>query len=417
MRRLQAVLGAALFWVGTMAAPALAAPDFDHALLGTLHQQVQDGVTVRTAVPDAKQIAAIFGFPVIEKGVQPVYVEIENGSDEPLWYMPITTDETYFAPLEVAWRFRDPIDPKSGTKAAEVMTRLAVPLSIPAHGSVSGFVFTHLETGLKFLTFGMLKGDDDIAFRFIVPVTGPAYLGERVDFGTMYKPGEIRDVDLSGLRAAIAAMPCCTMNKDGSKKGDPLNVVVVGDLSALFAFVDRGWRMTQMLDLHSAVDTAKSFVLGTTYDTSPVSPLYLFGRPQDLALQKVRSTIDERNHVRFWLTPLRYQGKDVWIGQISRDIGVELTRHSWYLTTHRISPSVDFDRDYLLQDLLLSGAVEHFGYAAGVGVSTGSDPRTNLTDDPYITDGLRLVLMIGGEDDPIGDVDELEWEKLPVPAP
>lgn len=417
MRRLLAVLGAILLGIVTTATAGLAAADFDQALLGALHEQERDGVTVRTAVPDARQVEAIFGYRVIEKGVQPVYVEIENSGDEPLWYMPITTDETYFAPLEVAWRFRDPIDPTSGTKAAEVMTRLAVPLSVPARGSVSGFVFTHLETGLKFLTFGMLKGGDEIAFRFIVPVTGPAYLGEHVDFGTMYKPGELRDVDLAGLRAAIAAMPCCTTNEDGSRKGDPLNVVVVGDLAALFAFVDRGWRMTQMLDLHSAVDTAKSFVLGTTYDTSPVSPLYLFGRPEDLALQKARATIDERNHVRFWLTPLRFQGKDVWIGQISRDIGVELTRHSWYLTTHRISPSVDFDRDYLLQDLLLSGAVAHFGYAAGVGVSPASDPRTNLTDDPYVTDGLRLVLMISGEDDPIGDVDDLEWEKLPAPAP
>ena len=410
-------LAAVLVLVSAFLQPAFAAPAaVDPALLGTLREAKQGEVTLRTAVPDAAAIASIFGFPVIEKGVQPVFVEVRNDGDVPLWYMPITTDATYFAPLEVAWRFRDPLDPKSGADAAAAMTRLAMPLAIPAHSTASGFVFTHIETGLKFLSFGLLAGGDEVLFRFIVPVQGPAYLGERIDFETLYPAGELKDVDLPGLQAAIEALPCCTTNEDGSKKGDPLNLVVVGDIDALFAFVGRGWRMTQTLDLHSAVATAKSFLLGTQYDSSPVSPLYVFGRRQDLALQKPRSTIDERNHVRFWLTPLRYQGRKVWVGQISRDIGVELTRHSWYLTTHRISPSVDFDRDYLLQDLLFSGAVQHFGYAKGVGVSAAADPRVNLTDDPYVTDGLRLVLVIGGDGERLTGIGRLEWEQLPEPA-
>jgi hypothetical protein len=58
------------------------------------------------------------------------------------------------------------------------------------------------------------------------------------------------------------------------------------------------------------------------YQTSPISPLYLFGRRQDIALQKARESVDERNHLRVWLTPWRYDGKEVWVGQISRNIGV-----------------------------------------------------------------------------------------------
>lgn len=396
---------------------AIAATSFDPAWLGPVKEASSGGIVVRTAVPNADAIQRIFGVPVIEKGVQPVWLQIVNGSDKPLWYMPITTDETYFAPLEVAYRFHDTLDPRIGLDAAATMQRLAMPLAVPAGGSASGFVFTHLETGLKFLRFGMLKDGDEIDFRFIVPVAGPAYQGERLDFATMYRPDEIKNVDLAGLRDAIEAMPCCTVNADGTKQGDPLNLVVVGNgLDSIFAFVDRGWRLTEPLDIHSAVDTAKSFLIGTQYETSPVSPLYALGRHQDLALQKARSTIDERNHARFWLTPLRYEGQSVWIGQISRDIGVELTTKSWYLTTHKISPSVDFDRDYLLQDILRSGAVEHFGYAKGVGASTAADPRVNLTDDPYVTDGLRLVLMLDAGKSRVQGVDALEWEPLPEPS-
>jgi len=51
----------------------------------------------------------------------------------------------------------------------------------------------------------------------------------------------------------------------------------------------------------------------------------VYGRPQDIGWQKARGTIHERNHMRFWLSPIRLRGKKVWVGQISRDIGVKLT--------------------------------------------------------------------------------------------
>ena len=95
------------------------------------------------------------------------------------------------------------------------------------------------------------------------------------------------------------------------------------------------------------------------------------------------------------------------------DIGVELTDKSWYLTTHKIDPDVDFDRDYLLQDLLLSGAVAQFGYVGGVGASMPADPRVNLVGDPYITDGLRLVVLLGPAKSRFLPLEELDWDPPP----
>jgi hypothetical protein len=68
-----------------------------------------------------------------------------------------------------------------------------------------------------------------------------------------------------------------------------------------------------------------------------------------------RQTINERLHLRLWLTPLRFQDKPVWIGQISRAIGVRFTLRTWNLTTHKIDPDVDDARDYVLDDLMESG--------------------------------------------------------------
>src|SRR5262249_53726713 len=109
------------------------------------------------------------------------------------------------------------------------------------------------------------------------------------------------------------------------------------------------------------------------------------GRSEDIVVQKARSTINERVHARFWLTSYTFEGRRIWIGQVSRDIGVRLTSQTWNLTTHKIGPDVDFDRAYLLQDLLTSGFVERYGYVDGVGAAPASEPRENLTGDPYYT--------------------------------
>jgi len=146
-----------------------------------------------------------------------------------------------------------------------------------------------------------------------------------------------------------------------------------------------------------------------------VSPLYVFNRREDFVLQKARSTINERIHARFWLTPYTFEGRRIWIGQVSRDIGVRLTSQTWNLTTHKIAPDVDFDRTYLLQDVVMSEFVERYGYVDGVGAAPASAPRPNLTGDPYYTDGLRAVIFLSDETMPLVDIERLSWETPSAP--
>ena len=127
-------------------------------------------------------------------------------------------------------------------------------------------------------------------------------------------------------------------------------------------------------------------------------------------MQKARSTISGRVHARIWLTPYSFEGRKVSIGQVSRDIGVRLTNQTWNLTTHKIAPDVDFDRGYLLQDLLMSGFVERYGYVEGVGNAPASAPRPNLTGDPYYTDGLRAVIFLSDQAIAPEKVERLPWE-------
>ena len=141
-----------------------------------------------------------------------------------------------------------------------------------------------------------------------------------------------------------------------------------------------------------------------------MSDLYLFGRAQDLALQKARDNIHQRNHLRLWLSPMRYHGKQVWVGQISRDIGSRLTIHSPTLTTHKIDPDVDEARSALAQDMAYSQNLAKIGYVKGVGAAPKSAPRDNLTTDPYYTDGLRVVLVFDRQPTSLAEIEFFPWE-------
>jgi hypothetical protein len=198
---------------------------------------------------------------------------------------------------------------------------------------------------------------------------------------------------------------------DGVTPGDPLNLVVIGEGQlALLPFIRRGWYVTETISGGAVWHTVVSSLFGARYRTSPISPLYLFGRRQDIALQKARESVDERNHLRLWLTPWRYAGKDVWAGQISRDIGVRLSSRTF--VTHKIDPHMDGARGYLLTDIFFSGRLAANGHRPGVGAATRTTPRFDYTGDPYRTDGRRVVLILSTTEVLWEDLVNIDWEDL-----
>jgi hypothetical protein len=219
-------------------------------------------------------------------------------------------------------------------------------------------------------------------------------------------------MDEPSLRAALENLPCCTTDQQGVKSGDPLNLVVVGEFKEIAAaFARRGWLPAEETYSKTVWKTIKSFLFGSRYRYSPLSPLYYSGRHQDFARQKPRHDIHERNHLRLWYTPMRYQGKPVFVGQISRDIGVRFTLQAWPPVTHKIDPDIDEARHALVEDLLFSQLLTEVGFVKGVGAARPSNPRSNLTGDPYFTDGYRLVLILDQHPTAMDEVKSLGWEE------
>jgi len=368
------------------------------------------GIKVDASALGESESLRFFGENLARHNIQPVWLSIENQTDGQLAFIPIAMDPDYYSPYEVAYRFHGLMSLAANRARDEFFLSHQIASILPAHSKTTGFMYGVLDAGIKYANLVIAGPKRVETFDFALPVPGPEFVGTDIGADTIYPGRKIENLDLDSLRTTFAKQVCCTTNSDGTRNGDPLNLVIIESRqSPIVPFISRDWHLARQLDLGSAIETARAFIFRDEFLTSPVSPLYVFDRREDFVLQKARSTINERVHARFWLTPYTFEGRRVWIGQVSRDIGVRLTSQTWNLTTHKIAPDVDFDRAYMLQDILMSGFVERYGYVDGVSAAPASVPRANLTGDPYYTDGLRAVIFLSNETRSLGNVDRLPW--------
>jgi LssY-like putative type I secretion system component LssY len=376
-----------------------------------LFTQSNTVMTVSAAVPSLKETQKVFGTNLYRKNIQPVWVRVQNHTDDMLIITPMGLDAGYYTARESAHRsIANPNDrPPSGKFEGRAMSRIR----IPANSVRAGYIFSRVDEGTKSFNVDVYGGGQTYKMSFHIPVPGLKLYNYDLDINSFFPEEQYKDVNLPELAKELEAMPCCVVDAKGKNQGDPLNLVFVGSrLDMYYAFMRAGWDETESIHTTSLLKTAASAISGGRYRYSPISKLYLFNRPQDSALQKARESIHERNHLRLWMTPLRHDGKPVWIGQISRDIGVRFTTKT--ITTHKIDPDVDETREYLVEDMAYAGTIAKLAYVPGVGPATYDQPRNNLTGDPYFTDGRRVVMWLSEGHTAITEIELINLEDTPA---
>ncbi|MBI9079844.1 MAG: LssY C-terminal domain-containing protein [Pseudodesulfovibrio sp.] len=374
--------------------------------------QTQNGITVSAAVLNPEESLHVFGVNLAKTGVQPVWLTIRNDTDEDQIFLPMSVDPDYFSPHEVWWKTRYEKDREASKRMAIRFRELLIPHIIEPHSKVSGFVLTPLHSGsIRMINVDILGLSKTTTFNYFLAI--PGFLADHhlVKFDSLYQAGDFKTcTTLDELKAQIETLPCCVTNEKGDTNGDPLNIVIVSEPDAAWrSMVRRGWDETEPITGASAMKTVNAFMAGKEYRTSPISALYVFGRSQDIALQKARKTIHERNHLRLWLAPIKYKDNHIWVGTVSRDIGVKMTSRTWSLTTHEIDGNVDEARAYLTQDAAYSQNLKALAFTGGVGKVPMDAPRLNLTDSPWYTDGDRAILFLTNEETPLADIKFLDW--------
>ena len=374
----------------------------------------ESGLTVSAVVLSAEEELQEFAAKLSKNEIQPIWFEITNTNEHKYILMLPSVDRDYFSATEAAWQTRGWWERGTQQKTSYFLER-HIPVVIGPGSTISGFIFTNIDPGIKVLTVELISEQDDHRFEFVLAVPGFEADFVQSNPAERYAGDNVPDLDRDQLRTYLEKLPCCALGGDRVTPGDPLNLVVIGDgPDILAAFARQGWDLTEPAKFATAWRTFWSSIFSSRYRTSPVSALYLFDRPQDAALQKSRKSVDERNHLRLWRAPVNHQGQPIWIGQISRDIGVKFSSKT--IVTHKIDSVVDEARLYIMMDLLTSHYVNSYGLVKGVGMSTLSQPRYNYTNDPYVTDGLRAVMMLSSDPVDYIDIDWLGWEGLRRPT-
>jgi hypothetical protein len=348
-------------------------------------RRTENNVTVAVVVLTAEEARAAFDVKLYKKKIQPVWLEIANGTDDEMFFLPRSIDPDYFSPLEVAQKTHWRWSKQANQKKRRYFYNNQIPFMIPPGESISGFVFANRSKGVRWVLVEMFSEHKAVHVEFIHEVPGFKADFHKLEDGDLYET-------------------FC------SKTGDPLNLVIIGDSEAVWpAFLRSGWDPTAAMSAGTAMKTGIFGIFGGAYRYAPISSLYVYGRSQDIALQKVRSNIHYRNHLRLWLAPVTVNGLPVMIGQISRDIGSRFTTKSKTLTTHRIDANVDETRASLVQDFIFAQALDAYAHVGGVGFVSPQEPRGNLTGDPWFTDGNRAVMLLTSTPTSVIEIDWFDW--------
>ncbi len=209
---------------------------------------------------------------------------------------------------------------------------------------------------------------------------------------------------------ALSNAPKYTVTGEGIP-GDPLNVGFVGTQDEILrCLVAGGWHPADPITLRSASQIVESVLLRKPDPTAPVSSLYLWGRQQDLALEReVGSSARQRHHVRLWQAPQEYGVEDrpTWIGATTFDVGVGISHRTGQIT-HHISGDIDAERDTLINDAKNTQQVLKIYQVTGIGATLSG---RNGGGDRYYTDGEMTIAVLTKNN----LINESSPEKLPNP--
>ena len=385
-RVLRAFVTCLLFTLAGCATWQAPADVSDAPLRSRAMTEARGDVRVSAAVLGAADTRRMLGADLDRTIIQPVWIEVRNGTSQPLWLLRSGTDPDYYSPLEVAWSLHTPLASDTNTRINEHLDRLALKNPIEPGATHAGILFTNPQHLTKVLNVDLLGRRTLIPFTLFLPVPDDA-TGTDPALFQYPDPQIIEYTDHGALRAALERLPCCAHDAPGSARGDPLNVVLVGELADIgAAMVRRNYRRDARAD-----DMAQQ----------------VFGRPPDVVLRKQAQAGAPSTSMRVWLAPIRFEGRSVYLVQAGRPVGGRFApREAPGIALH---DDVDEARNLLIQDMAYSGGLEKLGFVTGVGETSEMQPQTAVDGIGYHTDGLRAVLFLAKRPLSLADVEFLRW--------
>ncbi len=355
--------------------------------------QTKGRVTVSAAVPGPEETRALFDISLYDSGIQPVWLEIDNGTDSGIRYAPVGTDREYFSSQEVAYVHRGDFSKEGKVKMNHYFYEMVMPRRIPAGESRSGFIFTHAHPGTKAFNVDLFgpSRENDLSFTFFIDVPGFQPDHSEAYFEELYGAEQIRDLDRDELRAELAGMNRDTLDQAGQPQGIPINAVVIGEpQNVLQALIRANW----MEQPRTAAELA-------------AAPEYFYGRIADVVFNKNQSDEGGRIELQFWLSPMREEGVPVWLTQVTHHVGAGKGRG-------QLDPDLDDAATFFIQDIWYGQGLARYGWVQGQGKVPFDNPQQTFTGAEYFTSGFVAVMALSGPAVSMLDVEPLNWDAGPT---
>jgi LssY C-terminus len=258
---------------------------------------------------------------------------------------------------------------------------IAQPFLLGQHRDVVAPVAGHLAVGINQANDDTGEGTYTVHIDIHAPDPGAAYHPAR----------QVKTI--SGIDANIfAKLPRRVADKTDNP-GDMVNFLILGSEDAMQkVFTAAGWVKVDADVRGTVLHGIIGSISKESYLTMPMSPLYLFGRPQDYGWAHAEpiKVVSSRNHLRIWKAPFPVDGQPLWVGAATHDIGFDRDERNDGIT-HKIDPDVDLEREYVEKTLTATGLVAEVTHA--LPASALKEART-ATGGSFHSDGRVLVIKL-----------------------
>ena len=258
---------------------------------------------------------------------------------------------------------------------------IAQPFLLGAHRDVVAPVAGPLAIGINQVSDDTGDGTYTVRIDILAP-----------DSGTAYRPA--RQVkSISGVDANIWTKVPRRVADKNDNPGDMINFLLIGSENAMQkVFTAAGWVKVDAdvrgTVLHGIIESISK----ESYLTMPMSPLYLFGHPQDYGWAHAEpiKVVASRNHLRIWKAPFDVDGQTLWIGAATHDVGFDRDQRNDGIT-HKIDPDIDLEREYVEKTLTATGLIAEVAHA--LPTNALKEAKT-ATGGSFHSDGRVLILKL-----------------------
>jgi hypothetical protein len=191
---------------------------------------------------------------------------------------------------------------------------------------------------------------------------------------------------------AVDSLPTQWIYRRSGRPSDLLNITLVGSEADIErAFSAAGWSGTQPSCARSFWRTYRAVFERHGYAEAPMTTMLFTGRAPDLAYQKSLNTFVKRHHLRLWRTGEQIEGRDVWVGAATEDVGIHFNMRM-HRFTHFIDSAIDNERTKVTGDLIFTGCVDGATLIARPARLTQLSGHSRLNMN---TDGSIAALRLG----------------------